>query len=150
MLDYKMYENKENRHLKLDPSIKKDCYLQSPKELIKSKLGLCIDQVELERYYFKYPTKSYIIVYKDNDYERMHTFLTFKKNDKFYWFEHAWTDLKGIYEYNSLDELFEDVKDKYEEFELKFKCKRDKLNIYEYSKPKYNLSPTEFRKHCNI
>ena len=139
-----------NRHLKLDPSIKKDCYLQSPKELIKSKLGLCIDQVELQRYYFKYPTKSYIIVYKDNDYERMHTFLTFEKNDKFYWFEHAWTDLKGIYEYNSLDELFEDVKDKYEEFELKFKCKRDKLNIYEYSKPKYNLSPTEFIKHCNI
>ena len=80
----------------------------------------------------------------------MHTFLTFKKNDKLYWFEHAWTDLKGIYEYNSLDELFEDIKDKYEEFELKFKCKRDKLNIYEYSKPKYNLSPTEFRKHCNI
>jgi len=28
-------------------------YLPTPKEIIKNKVGICWDQVELERYYFK-------------------------------------------------------------------------------------------------
>ncbi len=133
-IEYGWIDKNGNRQLKIDSSIRNNWHYQSPKELIKSKLGICIEQVELERYYFSYPTESYIIIYKDNDFERLHTFLTFQKNNKYYWFEHACTNLKGIYEYDTLEDLFKDVKDKYEKSELKFKCDRKKLNIYKYSK----------------
>lgn len=149
-IEYGWKDTKGNKHLTLDSNIKKTYYLQSPKELINSKIGLCIDQVELERYYFKYLTTSYIIVYKDSNIERMHTFITYRKNNKYYWFEHAWTELKGIYEYNSLEELFEDIKSKYIKFELKININENNLNIYKYLKPKYGLTIEEFKKHCKI
>ncbi len=76
-IDYGWIDKNGNRHLKIDSGIKNNWHHQSPKKLIKSKLGICIEQVELERYYFSYPTKSYIIIYKDNDFERLHTFLKF-------------------------------------------------------------------------
>lgn len=143
-IEYGWIDKEKNRHLKLDSNMEEICYLQSPKELIKTKLGICIEQVELERYYFKYETKSYVIIYNEKDFRRLHTFLVFKKNNKYYWFEHALTDLKGIYQYDILDNLFDDVKKKYEQFELKFKCNKDNLNIYEYPKPKYNISINKF------
>lgn len=149
-IEYGWKDKKGNKHIKLDSSIKEKYCLQSPKELIKSKLGLCIDQVELERYYSKYLTTSYIIVYKNENLERIHTFITYKKNNKYYWFEHAWTDLKGIYEYASLEELLEDVKNKYIKFELKIKINQNNLNIYKYTKPKYNITLEEFLKHCKL
>ena len=85
--------------------------LQSPKEVMKNKLGVCFDQVELERYYFKgYDIKTYFIIYYDDNNYPNHTFLTFQKNNKYYWFEHSWEVYRGIHEYNTLNELFVVVK----------------------------------------
>lgn len=125
-------------------------HLQSPEELIKNKYGVCWDQVELERYYLttkNIESKSYFIIAYDNKQEPTHTFIVIK-DDKYYWLEHSWEPYRGIHEYNSLNELLNDVKIKFEESIKKQNVKDYKLNIYEYNKPRYNLNCIEFMEHC--
>ena len=125
-----------------------DYRLESYEEVIKNKLGVCWDQVELERFYFekKYKVKTYFIVYYDNIKCPTHTFLVFKKNKKYYWFEHAWEWYKGIHEYNSLDDLLLDVKNKFiEELEV---YEEKLLKMYEYSKPKSHINVETFFDFC--
>ncbi len=125
--------------------------LQSPKEVITNKIGVCWDQVELERYYFKgndWNIKTYFIVHYDSDKCPTHTFLTYEKAGKFYWFEHSWKTFKGIHEYNSERELLLDVKNKFIKHELNNQYKKENLKLYEYKKPKYHISVQEFYSHC--
>ena len=143
----------KNKHIHLlDNALFLDNYrLQTPQEILKNKVGVCWDQVELERYLFKnnaWNIKTYFIVHYDDVICPTHTFLTFEKNNKYYWFEHAWEKFRGIYEYNSLDELLKDVKNKFIKNELKNNYQKDKLIIYEYKKPNYHLSVAEFYRYC--
>ena len=125
-------------------------HLQSPQELIKNKYGVCWDQVELERFYLdkeNIESKSYFIIAYDKKQEPTHTFIVIE-SDKYYWFEHSWEPYCGIHEYESLNDLLNDVKSKFEESIKKQNVKEYELKIYEYSKPKYNLSCIDFMKHC--
>lgn len=126
-------------------------HLQTPQEIIKNKVGVCWDQVELERFYFKphtMNTKTFFIVHYDNNECPTHTFLTYEKDNKYYWFEHSWEVHRGIHEYPSLDSLLKDVRSKFIIHELNNNYNSNNLVIYEYSKPKYHLSVTEFISHC--
>ena len=119
--------------------------LQSPDELLKSGYGVCWDQVEYERYLFDKDNisyKSYFIYLNDHDGLPSHTFMVITNNDKYYWFEHSWYDYKGIHEYNNIDDLFNDVIDKfiYSHKDIKY----DELLLYKYNKPDYNISCDEF------
>lgn len=125
--------------------------LQSPKDIIKSQLGVCWDQVELERYYFKDfsdSIKTFFIVSYNKDKCPTHTFLTYQKNNKYYWFEHSWENFRGIHQYGTLKELLSDIKNNFIHYELNDKYIKDNLVIYEYTKPKYNISVSDFYKHC--
>lgn len=124
--------------------------LQSPNELINNKYGVCWDQVELERYYLSQQnieSKSYFIIAYDNKQEPTHTFIVVKK-DKYYWLEHSWQPYRGIHEYNSIDELLYDVKEKFKKFIDDEKIVDYEIEIYEYTKPKYHLNCIEFINHC--
>ena len=91
-------------------------YLLSPDELLKKKCGVCWDQVELERKLFEekgFKVKTYFICTYDGDNLPSHTFLTYEKDNSFYWFEHSWNIYKGIHKYASEKELLKDVKDKF-------------------------------------
>ena len=125
--------------------------LQSPGEVIKNKVGVCWDQVELERYYFKnyYNINTYFIVYYDGGKCPTHTFLTFEKNNKYYWFEHSWERFRGIHEYLSKEELLLDVREKFIKCELNNECDICNVHIHEYDKPKYHISVQEFFYHCD-
>ncbi len=144
--------DKNNNKHELDNDMFLDNYiLQTPKEVIKNKVGVCWDQVEFERHYLKntgYKIETYFIVHYDNDICPTHTFLTFKKNNKYYWFEHAWEKFRGIHEYNSKNELLNDVRKKFIISMLNNNYINDNLIIREYKKPKYHISVTEFYKHC--
>lgn len=132
-------------------SFSTDYILQSPKMVKTNKIGVCWDQVELERNYFKssiFDIKTYFIVHYDNNNCPTHTFLTYKKNNKYYWFEHSWEKFKGIHEYNSLKNLLIDVKNKFIKYELNNIYTNNNLVLYEYKKPKYNISVQKFFKHC--
>ncbi len=124
-------------------------YLLSPEELLHSKCGVCWDQVELERKLFNDANincDTYFIYIDDNENLPSHTFLIFQLNDKYYWFEHSWYDMKGIHEYNNIKALLNDVKNKF------IDSRKNEINsnlnyetfIYKYNKPKYHISCDEF------
>lgn len=149
-IEYGWVDKKGEKHTKL-AGFADNYILQTPEELKKNKLGVCWDQVELERYYFKekgIDIKSYFIVYYDGGKCPCHTFISFEDNNKFYWFEHAWERHKGIREFNSEKELLEEVTKCFIELELKNGYDDNYLFIYNYSKPDKKLDTLEFYHHC--
>ena len=150
-IKYGWMDKNNNKHDIVDETYSNNYRLQSPKEIIKNKIGVCWDQVELERYYFQkndYNFKTYFLVYYDNKVVPTHTFLTFEKNNKFYWFEHSWERFRGIHEYGSIKELLLDVRKKFIMNELDNNYNQANLILREYKKPKYGISVPEFYKHC--
>ena len=124
-------------------------FLLSPDELLSSKCGVCWDQVELERKLFNdlnIVCNTYFIYIDDKQNLPSHTFLVFQLNDKYYWFEHSWYDMKGIHEYNNLDTLLNDVKIKFidsRKNEINLELNYDTY-IYKYNQPKYHITCDEF------
>lgn len=152
-IEYGWIDKDNNKHMNVDDKFQNDYILQSPKEVIKNKIGVCWDQVELERYYFKNyvkNVKTYFLVYDGGDKCPSHTFLTFEKNNKYYWFEHSWERFRGIHEYNSLKDLLLDVRDKFISVELHNDYKKLFLLLHEYTKPKYHIGTQEFFNHCDF
>ena len=125
--------------------------LSSPQETIKTGIGICWDQVELERYYFQntgYRVHTYIFIYYNNKDCPTHSFLTYEKNGKYYWFEHAYEKYQGIHCYDTLKELLKDVENKFVKDTIKEDFEPQNLCLYEYSKPQSHLSVSDFFKHC--
>lgn len=125
--------------------------LQSPTEIIKNKVGVCWDQVELERYYFKsndWNIKTFFLIHYDGDKSPTHTFLTFEKDNKHYWFEHSWGTFVGIHEYNTEKELLLDIKNKFIKNDLNNYIP-EHLDLHQYKKPKYHISVQDFFNHCD-
>ena len=122
-------------------------YLMSPEELLNKKVGVCWDQVELERKLFKehnIKNETYFIYIDDKKKLPSHTFLVYYMNNKVYWFEHSWFDKKGIHEYNNLNDLLNDVETKFIKSREKEVPKGLDVQIYRYNKPNYNISCDEF------
>ena len=146
------WKDKYNQiHNNVDNSFADNYVLESPEEVINNQVGVCWDQVELERELFlqrKIKFKTYFIVYYD-DTCPTHTFLVYEDNDKYYWFEHSWELFKGIHEYDNEFAALIDIKEKfikYYEFNNNFNPMN--LCIYKYEKPNYGISCLEFYKHC--
>lgn len=124
-------------------------FLLSPEELLNSRCGVCWDQVELERKLFNdlnIDCDTYFIYIDDKENLPSHTFLVFQLNNKYYWFEHSWYDMKGIHEYNNLDTLLNDVKIKFidsRKNEINLELNYDTY-IYKYNQPKYHITCDEF------
>jgi len=136
--------------------------LQTPEELIKSKIGICWDMTELYREHFKKKTnlkyETYYIFYEDNLGCQNHSILVFYANNKVYWFEPMFQDKKcyysGIHEYDNLKELLKDFKTIWVKFALVNKMIPENYNknnifIYKYDIPKYHINGIEMRNHIN-
>lgn len=150
-INYGWIDKNHHKFNIVDNSFSDNYILQTPKEVIQNKVGICWDQVELERYYFKnndWNIKTFFLCHYDNDKCPTHTFLTYEKDSKFYWFEHSWEKYRGIHEYKTLKELLTDVKNKFIVDELNSRYEKNNLMLYEYEKPKYGLTVLEFYKHC--
>lgn len=91
--------------LKITSSIKYDSetpdekyIIKTPDQLLKSKIGICYDIVELERYYFnklRFEFKTFFT--HGNHDDPTHTFLIFKDDKSYYWFESSWESYRGIH-----------------------------------------------------
>lgn len=123
-------------------------YLLTPEELLENKCGVCWDQVELERKLFNEENvnvKTYFIYAKDGNDLPCHTFLTYEKDSKYYWFEHSWGIYRGIHEYPTLEELLKDVKNKFLE---SHNIENDMYYVYQYEKPPKHIRCWDFYKYC--
>ena len=141
-------ENIINNKKKWDEEFNNFYYLQTPIELLETKCGVCWDQVELERYLFeknKIEVSTYFIYMKEEDKLPSHTFLTFKENNKNYWFEHSWNKYKGIHEYETEKELLEDVKNKF--INDHKEVKNNIIYCYKYEIPPKHITCDNFYKY---
>ena len=149
-IEYGFLDNKGNNifdNVNVENMFNKVYYLMSPEELLNKKVGVCWDQVELERKLFEennIKNETYFIYIDNKENLPSHTFLVYYWDNKVYWFEHSWFDEKGIHEYNNLNDSLNDV-------EIKFIKSRENevpkgldVHIYKYNKPNYNISCDEF------
>lgn len=143
-----------------DPDFDSEWYkqyiLENPNELINNLYGNCWDQVEFERDWFLkngYEIKTIYEMVKldyDNVYPT-HSFLAYKDNDYWYWFENADFNNRGIYRFNTFDELLNHQYKKYVEFLKTFNIKNEeieKIIITDFDKPKEHISAEEYLKHA--
>lgn len=142
------FKNKEGQNiLDINPDWDfSSYYLQTPDELIKTKCGVCFDQVELERKLFKEKNiefKTYFICIHDGDMMPSHTFLAYKDNDTYCWFEHSWGIYKGVHKCKSELELLLDVKKKFA-LSHPYVSEDAYIFVYEYDEPKSHISCTQF------
>lgn len=88
--------------------------LQSPLQLLRSKVGLCWDQVELERLWFDKHNIPHAVIFveaDDGEDKPTHTFLIFKEpgeSGEVYWFDHAWREI-GIKKYKDLSSCLKEA-----------------------------------------
>ena len=127
--------------------------LCSPERVIKTGYGHCFDDTELERAWFVkngYECKTLFIWFcmdHENPYF-MHTYLVYKDENKWKYFEYSDSDNRGIYTFDSYDDAISFQRNKFIDYNSKMnpvgedelKC----LEIYEYDRPKYGINNEEF------
>ena len=126
-------------------------------DILKTKVGNCFDQTEFERHWFLkngYEVKTFfemVVLDYENIYPT-HSFLTYKKNDKWYWFENADFNNRGIHEFESLSDLLDYQTSRYKKFlkeEYKIKDEEiEKIKLFEFDKLKKHPSTTEYINHA--
>lgn len=98
--------------------------LQTPEKVLKTKVGVCFQQVEFERKWFvSHGYKVYTFFCNFHN----HAFLVYEYNGKYYYFERTVKKLNGILEANSL----KDILDEYKKLQLS-DCSFENFKIYEY------------------
>ncbi len=143
-------------NVEINSEMETEYSLQSPEELLESGYGICWDTVELERRWFKehgYKPETYFMLYAMEGGTTLptHTFIVFKNNDKWYWFEQAFADQRGIHEYANMEELIDDVKKKHHHYALQHwgATNEDfgRLRVAPYTQPDYVSNPQEYMAH---
>ena len=128
-----------------------DYFLQKPSEVWQNHIGICWDQVEVEREFFKkqnIPFVSILILYNDGVKFPNHTFIIFKLDNEYGWLENTYTNVKEeVRYYSTLKEALEDVKNEFIH-ENDLQIIGDQLYFFAYDKPKAGLNYEEFAKHC--
>ena len=151
-IKYGWKDKYENIHYNIDDTFSDNYVLQSPDEVLHNKVGVCWDQVELERAWFEKNNFEYKTYFEmvNLDYENnysTHTFLIYREDNKWYYFENADYDNKGIFEFNTIEELLEFQKEKYiihlKEENIKDE-ELDKIIRVEYEKPNNHISASEY------
>ena len=150
-LDIKYGYRDKNGKCFIEPNknFKEDYYLQSPKDVINSKMGYVFDQVELERFLLDsigIDNRSYFMIYNSSDNEMSHSFIVFKDYNKYYWLENSWIKYRGVHEYEDKEELLDDVIKKF------ISTIKDgdinKLRLYQFNKPNYGINYNKYVKNC--
>ena len=149
---YTNWENNINSEFQIACQTK---YALCDKErILKYGLGTCWDQVELERFWFKehnYKFKTYFIwfYFEENNNYGTHTYLVYEKNNKYYYFEHADFNNKGIYEFDSYEDAIKFQMEKHINFmkECNLSINNEILNhlqIIEFDINKYGINMSEY------
>lgn len=112
-IEYAWMDNLGNKRTKLCPEMYYEYRLMSFQEVLKNGYGICLDQVEFERKWFaskgiKFYT--FQILLKRKTEHPGHVYLLFEENSKCYWFENAWNNHKGIYEFKTKSDAIMQIK----------------------------------------
>ena len=158
-INYGYLSNKEKIYRFGDKDFGKNWYdeylLERPTDVLNNAIGNCWDQVELERDWFLKHNYEIITIYHqvmleyENPYPT-HTFLVYKENNKYYWFENSWDTHRGIHEFNSFDDLLEYEYKKNIILLNNFNINENeisKIKYYIFDKPKSHINASEYIKY---
>lgn len=148
--EYGWQDKYGNMHDRIDKSYYDTFVFRSVFDVKKSNVGVCWEIVEIEREFFNNNDinhKIIFVLYNDIGYHS-HTFSVYEYMGKYYWFEAVLKDYKGIYEFNSLNELLDNVKDNFKYIKLNEKYDKNKIEFYEYEKPLDITSCQDFYDYC--
>ncbi len=151
LLDIKLgYKDKDgNLCSGFNNEFKEKYYLQTPKSLMDCKVGLCFDQVELERDLvtkLDVDCRTYFITYPDDKMDYAHAFLIYKDSKRYYWIENAWLKYRGLHMYDTKDDLFDDVLEKFVNTIPDGDIK--KIKMYMFEKPRAGINYNKYLSHC--
>lgn len=128
--------------------------LVNPDRLLKVKYGTCWDQVEFERKWFfdhniENATLFVMFMLPYSNGYTTHTYLLYRIDGKWNYFEHADSDNRGIvYGFNTFEEAIQyQTKLHIENNKKYYNIKPEeikKLRIYDYHIPRYHMSAQEF------
>ena len=131
----------------------KEWKLKPVAEIIKSGVGHCYDQTEIERDWFTshgYMVKTFWVIACDKQntsYGFSHAYIAYLENGKWYYFEHSSFPNKGIYEFDYIEELVNFQA----QTQVKFAGSQHKpiSGLYsvlttEFDKPKDNITMKEY------
>jgi hypothetical protein len=151
-IEYGWMDCESNVYFKVNENFSEMYKLQAPETTKKKKLGICWDVVELQRKLYtelSIDVFTFFIVYYNNFDCPAHTFIVFKLEDKYYWHEYSWEKYRGLHEYNDLNSLISDLKNKFIDSELNLtNIELNNLCIFKYGEPAFNISCLDFYKHC--
>lgn len=141
-------------HLNTMKEFRKIYRTMSIEEILKYKIGTCIDQVNLMHYLLdKINIKNKLFccrIFEPDDYgnleeeEHMHCFILYYENGNVYHMEHPNYDNKGIFEYQNEDEAINSIVDYY----IKLRGGKDSPTKEFYEIP-VGISFKEFNKYIN-
>ena len=124
-------------------------YLRKPEDIITSNIGTCFEQVELARLLLSKQDinlRTYFLLYQDGNEGASHSFIIYKDNKKYYWFENAWLKYQGIHEYSKKESAYLDIAYKFGKTIPNFK--RDKLKLYEFEKPRFGINYEKYKNNA--
>lgn len=134
-----------------DGNFTKNFWMQKVSNIKKSGYAICWEMCELERDYFKSKQIDYKTIFalsrEDNKYF-CHTFLIFKYDNSWYWFESSWERMKGIHQYKTIDEILNFIRNHFSDFVHKKNYDKNLINFYEYKKPYFIRRCHLFYVHC--
>ena len=153
-IEYGWIDINGKQHLNTMKEFRKLYKTMSIEEILKYKIGTCIDQVNLMHYLLdKINIKNKMFccrIFEPDDYgnleeeEHMHCFILYYENDKVYHMEHPNFLKKGIYEYSSEEEAIKAIVDYY----IKFRGGKDSPTK-EFFKIPVGINFKEFNKYIN-
>lgn len=150
--EYGWYDKKGKLHVGLKDGKFLELYrMQYTDEVKRHKNSICWDLCEVEREYFEkrdFPFMTVFAVNMKMKRKPNHTFLVFKNNGKYYWFEASWEAMKGVREYDSLEELFDDFRDNFGDFVKGRTYEKKDIKFYRYKKPREKIGCNGFYIHC--
>ncbi|MBQ3306577.1 MAG: hypothetical protein IJG68_00130 [Bacilli bacterium] len=157
--DHKEYtEWNEDSNSSFQEACRKYFTLCDKNRILKHGLGICWDQVELERTWFEenhYKTKTFFIWFyypnEDNSFIT-HTYLVYQDHNKYYYFEHSDEKNKGIYSFNTLKDAIKYQMEKHISFhkDLGYSITEEELNhieIREFERPNYPCDNEAYMNH---
>ena len=153
-IEYGWIDINGKQHLNTMKDFRRIYRIMSIDEILKYKIGTCIEQVNLMHYLLnKINIKNKMFccrIFEPDDYgnleeeEHMHCFVLYYENGKVYHMEHPNFDQKGIYEYNSEDIAIKEIVEYY----IKLRGGKDSPTKEFFEIP-VGISFKEFNKYIN-
>ncbi len=126
-IEYGWIDKDLEKHFNNLKGFRENYRISSIDEIIRTGLGTCIEQAKLIKFFFDniglenklYCFRRYETEENFDQDVRMHCFVLFHHQDKWYHFEHANSNKRGIHEFDSIESAIQSEVDRHDENDIR-------------------------------